>query len=415
MTLFANLKRIAFVALCTTALLSACKHTEELTQVPNEELGVSILTVNLLDLRSMPQTATGTDWRERYRRIGEWIQLDGNNIPDIVALQEAPGRTDCGARLVVPDYGALDFLAGEIRNATGEQYRIAYLITRKEGGVEPGAWFAGVSAAGCVHQGGLALLYRPSRVRNVIVAQPRGVAVAGPHPGYPRYTPLMSRSLQCCSTVPGARSICQFIDGASTPLPINDSDSSCPTPQGLAWTRVRDSMEGADKQKPQTDAAFSRFELVKQPGNYFHVYNVHRGFTPDTKDPVESPSASHPHGGITNINELITVMERRYASSANPTLYPPIVVGDLNFGANSMPPAPGEVTGFFPRFEVGMWGPENIGALFGLPSSFPAKQAAFAKRQTVIPSTQPGEACWRDPTTLVSDHCAISFRIEPTR
>lgn len=402
------LRWLATAAICLAAMAGGCKSTPDpLIGASKRELGVAVLSVNLLDLYSLPYSATGTDWRMRYARIGAWMRTTGNH-PDIVALQEAPGRWVCGAP-VVHDYGALDFLIEEIRKATGEQYRIAYLIVGKPGGTQPNGWMAGRSASGCEQQGGRALLYRSSRLRNVITSPQPGVAVSTPFTPYPLYTPFMARSLQCCPAVAGASNVCQLIDGNPSPFAAASGQNTCSTPLGVAWTRARRSMEGADPGKPQLESVFSRFELRNQPGNYFHIYNIHRGFT---KDPVDDVFAFQ-DSGVVSIDRLVTAMEDRFRSSANLNLYPPILVGDLNFGANNFPPPPQEVTNNLFRFEIAMWGPENVGALSGLPSVFPAKQRAHANNPLVIPATLPGQACSRDPNTLWSDHCGIFFRVEP--
>jgi hypothetical protein len=401
-------KWMTAIAFSLIALVSGCKNTpEDLTKLSKEQFGVAILSVNLLDLYNLPYSATGTNWQTRYARIGAWISATGN-APDIVALQEAPGWWVCGSAVRLQDYGALDLLVEEIRKATGEQYRIAYLIAGKPGGTQPDGWVSGNSAGGCEQQGGRALLYRSSRVRNVLTSAQQGTIVATPFTPYPLYTPFMARSLQCCPAVAGASNVCQLVDGAPSPIARSPAQNTCSTPLGVAWTRARRSMEGADPDKPQLDAVFSRFELRGQPGNYFHIYNIHRGFTKDPKDDVFAQAA-----GVVGIERLVTAMEDRFRTAANATLYPPIVVGDINFGKDNKPPPPEEVTGNFFRFEIAMWGPENVGALFGLRSVFPSKQKAFANAKTVMPATQPGEACYRDPATLWSDHCGIFFRVEP--
>jgi hypothetical protein len=181
---------------------------------------------------------------------------------------------------------------------------------------------------------------------------------------------------------------------------------TCPTRQGVALTRSRKAFEGSDPNKPQSDAVFSRFELVGQPGSYIHIYNVHRGFGQDPADQINS--------GVLNIDTLVTDVESRFNSSINPTLYPPIVVGDINFGANYYPPTVEGVEGSMPRYRMAAWSPENVGVVIGRPEHFRAKQQAYANQVKVMPPTIPGEACYRDPATLWSDHCGFYFRVEPS-
>lgn len=401
--------------LFSTLLLSGCGGAaESVIVISKAQLGVAVLSVNLRDIYSLPDTPSGTDWRTRYARIGTWISAT-RNYPDVVALQEAPGWWICGFTTRLPDYGGLDFLIEEIRKATGEQYRIAYLVPAEPvGGTQPDGWVSGSSAAGCQQQSGRALLYRSSRVRNVLTSPQQGTIVATPFTPYPLYVPFMARSLQCCLTVASASNVCQLIDGAPSPIQKSPFESTCSTPAGVAWTRARISMQGANPSKPHMDAVFSRFELIGQPGSYFHIYNIHRGLE---RDPAEDVFATQAPG-VASTDQLVTFMEGRFRTSASVVLYPPILVGDLNFGDKNLPPTLSEVTGspggFF-RYEIAMWGPENVGALFGLASVFKSELKAFANSQAVIPDTLPGQACYRDPNTLWSDHCGIFFRVEPAQ
>jgi hypothetical protein len=400
---------LAVMAMAAT--LASCRGTgggPALDQLAKERLGVSILTVNLRDILNQPDSPTATDWMTRYSRVGEWIRASGK-VPDIIALQEAPGWWKCTLdQRRLPDYAAIDFLLDGVRDATGEQYRIAYLIVGKTGGSQPQAWVHGDPASGCLQQSGRALLYRPSRIRNVVVSPPSGATIAAPATPYPRYSPFVARSLPCCTPAATREDVCTLVDGALSAMPLENGQASCVTREGLAWTRVRRSMEGADPEKPQFDAVFSRFELLAEPGNYIHVLNVHRGFTDDPRD--ARPGVP----GIFNIDELVDAMEARYNAPASPNVYPPIVVGDLNFGANDNPPTRDEVEGAMPRYRWAAWSPENVGVVIGRAELFRARQSAYVNQVEVMPPTMPGQSCSRDPNTLWSDHCGFFFRIEPT-
>lgn len=406
-----NLVVSALAALTVATALTSCKSTDPgnpVDQLAKERLGVSILTVNLLDILNVPDSPGGANWWARYSQVGSWIQRSGK-VPDIIALQEAPGWWKCTLdQRRMPDYGAIDFLLDSVRDATGEQYRVAYLIVGKTGGARGDAWVHGDPASGCEQQGGRALLYRPSRIRNVIVSAPANATVAVPATPYPRYAPFVARSLPCCAPAADRTDVCGLIDGPVSAMTLENGDQSCATPAGFAWTRVRRSMEGVDQEKPQADAVFSRFELLAEPGNYIHVLNVHRGFTDDPTDFQQGIP------GIFNIEQLVDAMEARYNAPSSPNLYPPIVVGDINFGADNRPPPVEEVEGKLPRYRWAAWTPENVGVVIGRPEIFRAKQNAYVSQVEVIPPTMPGEACYRDPATLWSDHCGFFFRIEPS-
>jgi hypothetical protein len=401
----------ALAAIVMAATLASCKTTgggPALDQLAKERLGVSILTVNLLDILNLPEAPDGTNWMDRYSHVGEWIQSSGK-VPDLIALQEAPGWWKCTLdQRRLPDYAAIDFLLDSVRDATGEQYRIAYLVVGKTGGTQASGWVHADPASGCEQQSGRALLYRPSRMRNVIVSAPAGATVAVPATPYPRYSPFVARSLPCCTPAATRADVCELIDGAVSTMPLEDGPTSCATREGLAWTRVRRSMEGADPEKPQMDAVFSRFELLAEPGSYIHVFNVHRGFTDDPRDLRQGVP------GVFNIDELVDAMEARYNAGTSPNLYPPIVVGDINFGKDNNPPPVTEVEGAMPRYRWAAWSPENVGVVVGRSEIFRAKQNTYANQVEVMPPTNPGEACYRDPATLWSDHCGFFFRIEPS-
>lgn len=396
-----------------SVLIFGCQTTPIIEDLAREQLGVSILAVNLLDILNFPFSISGVTWQTRYTRIFTWMK-DTQTFPDVIALQEAPGFWSCptDARRL-PDYAAIDFLLDGIRDASGEQYRIAYLIAGKPHGADGNGWVGSAPAQFCTTQGGMALLYRPSRVRNVITQPGAGDTAISPYvEPFPLEVTYLARSVQCCSPASDRTDVCQVIDG-----PLDEYFmGTCPTPLGVAWTRSRRSTQGEDRNRPREDAIFSRFELVNQPGNYFHIYNVHRGWNQDWEDqhPDGPPAPQILDYGSQNINQLVTDMESRF-QSLGPTLYPPILVGDFNIGAPE-PDKPFPLTGlYFPRFEVGWWGPEVMGLLFGKSSDFPAKQKAYANLQQHMPELLPGEKCSEVPAKLWSDHCGIFFRIEPSK
>ncbi|MFA6903710.1 MAG: hypothetical protein WC236_11575 [Gallionellaceae bacterium] len=394
--------------------MSGCQTTPQnkLTQdLAREQLGVSILTVNLLGVSNVPRNSqTGVPWQTRYARIFTWMS-ETRTFPDVIALQEATAFMQCAFDPTVRDYEAINFLRNGISNVAGEQYRIAYLIVGKPGGGIPTDWTGNITSGGCSSSGGLALLYRPSRLRNVITSPRAGEAVVSPYDSpFPLLTTYLASSAQCCPLNLDGSDVCpvtSFMDGAMIRPQVGPVfRDTCPTRQGVALTRTRKAFEGADPNKPQSDAVFSRFELVGQPGSYIHIYNVHRGFGQDPSDTINS--------GVLNIDTLVTDVESRFNSRNNPTLYPPIVVGDINFGANYYPPTVESVEASMPRYRMAAWSPENVGVVIGRPEHFRAKQQAYANQVKVMPPTIPGEACYRDPATLWSDHCGFYFRVEPS-
>lgn len=392
-------------------LFAGCQLTpanEEAKEVDRQKFGVSILAVNLFNIMNMPETQDGVFWQTRYTNIFKWMK-DTGTFPDVIALQEAPAFWSCptDARRL-PDYAAIDFLLDGIRDASGEQYRIAYLIAGKPGGVNATSWVGRGPAQFCSQQGDRALLYRPSRIRNVIDRPSGTQPVISPYvEPFPRAT-YLARSAQCCSPAADRADVCQLIDGPlDTPAAghFEHFMGTCPTPLGVAWTRVRKSMQGENQEKPRSDAVFSRLELISQPGNYIHIYNVHRGWG------IDPTASTADMSGEGNINQLVTDMEARFQSQSNPTLYPPILVGDFNM-------RPEDSDARFPQFELAIWGapyPEVMGALFGKSTVFPAKHKAFASARETIPPSVVAEDCYNDNATLLADHCGIFFRVEPSQ
>ena len=378
--------RKVFAIIFVLASLAGCKALPELAK---DQLGVSALVVNLRDIYNVPQGPTGTPWQTRYRRIADWIGAN-NNVPDIIALQEAPGQW-CGDMLA--DYAGLNFLINEIKSRSGQDYRIAYLLSHKQQQGEGDAWIGSRPAQFCQARGGRALLYRPDKLRNV----ERNV---GFEFNDERHTaPHLLNSLPCCKPAADT-AVCSLIDGPMHTAP----GCNQPTPSGAAWTKRQSASDNP------LDAVFSRLELMKQPGNYLHLYNVHLSWKKTGPLRTDETSAF----GAASINALVDAMERRYARTPSDRLYPPILLGDFNLDTAA-------VGGGFPRFRQAIWSPEVMGVLFGDETVFPSKQLAYANGGQIVPSfgcilSSNGVDLEPAPLTLWSDHCAsIYFRIEPTR
>lgn len=376
-----------------------------------DQLGVSILSVNLLGISNVPRNdRDGVRWQTRYTRIFEWMR-NTKTFPDVIALQEATAFMQCFLDRTLPDYAAIDFLLDGIRDATGEQYRIAYLITGRPGGGEGDDWTGNIASGGCSSRIGNALLYRPSRLRNVITSPRAGDSVVSPYEDpFPLLRPYLAKSAYCCSPASDRTDVCSLIDGPLVTPPPRDFETrgSCPTPLGVAWARSRPATGGADRSRPSTDAMFSRFQLVNQPESFIHIYNVHRGWNQDWEDqhPGGPPAPQELDFGSQNINQLVTDMEDRFRPLGQ-TLYPPILVGDFNIGTDL-------TDSYFPRFEAGVFYHID-GVLFGKRSNFPSKQAAYANLPERMPALLEGEKCDSDSNKLWSDHCGVFFRVEPSR
>ena len=350
-------------------------------EVGRQELGVSVLAVNLRNAYDVPCGPAGARYEERYRRIGRWMK-DSGNRPDIIALQEAPGWWSCpGDHRLMPDYAGMDVILDEIRDATGEQYRIAYLVSGKLLGGLGGCSVRGVKATGCLLWGELALLYRPSTMRNAL-ATTNDLSIStndntetGAH---------LRRSMPCCNPARDRADVCSFIDG-----PPQIEKCGHETPSGLTWVQRQ-----AGRTDRGFDAAFSRFGLVKQPGAFIHIYNVHLSWDAQPKGPQP---------GIDSINALVDTVEAKFLSGDR--LYPPLLTGDFNLDQ-------GRIAADFPRFDVHAWTPEVMGALIGKAASFSSKQTPFPAGVQVLP----GPGCEDNggaTEKLWSDHCALFFRIEP--
>ncbi|MDF0675555.1 MAG: hypothetical protein P0120_14630 [Nitrospira sp.] len=358
--------------------------------VADKSLGISILTINLRGVVDVP-CRTGVRWEDRFRRIATWMKETGNR-PDIIPLQEAVGWIWCPTNFeTIQDYTALDLLLDAIRDATGEQYRIAYLVDSKVHGALGDCGIGGGVLGGCQVWGTRALLYRASRLRNDLAT---AFSDAVPHDDGQIIGPHLRRSLPACNMAPGRTDVTNFIDG----IPQVDKCDR-PTPSGFTWVqRQGGSPDGA------FDAAFSRFELISQPRNFIHLYNVHFSW-------VHSPIMT-PKPGVENVTSLVTTVEKRFAASSPARLYAPILVGDFNLGE-------GDVKAHFPDFRVATWTPEVMGALVGREAIFPSKQRAYIKKPEVLPVPNCAEnAPGGIPSgggpieRLWSDHCALFFHVE---
>jgi hypothetical protein len=374
--------------LLAVTLLSGCKSpgiAEGAVELRRDELAVSVLVVNLFDIYNEPTSTTGVRWRERYSRVAQWIAL--NDLPDVLVIQEMPGYW-CGDR--VKDYEAANYLIDQIRQRRPADYRIAYLLTQKQGAGR-GGWHVGTeNLGGCPARGGRALLYRADRIRNTQRDAGYDFAFLG------NSGSALMNSLPCCTPRSGTESVCSLIDGPMTRA------SGCPvdTPAGAAWTRRQSVPDGP------LDAVFSRLELRSRPGYFIHVYNIHLSWNGNETTLAEA-----------SINALVSDVERHFASAGG-RMYPPILAGDFNLGATAIAE---RLPGSFSRFSVLHWSPEVMGVLIGKDDAWPSAQKAIVRGTRDLPdfgcAPNPDPAQTpipASPLTLWSDHCAsIYFRLVP--
>ena len=373
--------------------------------VARKSHGISILAINLRGVVDVP-CQTGVRWEDRFRRIASWMKETGTK-PDIIPLQEAVGWIWCPTNFeTIQDYAALDLLLDAIHDATGEQYRLAYLVDTQVHGALGNCGIGGGVLGGCQVWGTRALLYRPSQLRNALATVS---APAVPHDDETIAGPHLRRSLPACNLAQGRADVANLIDG-----PPQYDKCNKPTPSGYTWVQ----RQGGSSKGP-FDAAFSRFELINHPGHFIHIYNVHLSWTPPspirTDGSSETPEGSGlwstPKPGVENIASLVTTMENRFATAPGDRLYAPIVVGDFNF--------PEDGSTLFPGFRVATWTPEVVGALVGKEAVYPSAQTAYIKNPDVLPvpncaENAPGgiPSAGGPIERLWSDHCALFFRVE---
>jgi hypothetical protein len=377
-------------------LLGGCPEPDPTRPTPGSaEFGVTLLSVNLRDIMNHPETPTGETWQTRYTRIGSFLATAPSQ-PDFIVLQEASGYWDCptDARRM-PDYASIDFLLDEIRLATGEQYRIAYFYSDKDGGSIGHAYIGTQRSGLCTLRSGRALLYRASRFRNVL--ENEAGAFDYKHEGGSGSHAI--NSMPCCFPAADRADVCGLIDGPPQVTPR----CTTPSPSGVSWV-VRHMGDTGLVAGP----VFSRFEYRGFPGSYLHIYNVHMSWLNGA--PV----------GITPINDHVTAMEAHFSSPQTDLIFPPFVLGDFNLDRAAIQqvqqPAPtnpaDERLLFFPRFDMAFWSDGLTGALIGRRDTFPSKQVPYVN----IAQAPPGNNCHLnggDPTTLWSDHCAIYVRVDP--
>jgi hypothetical protein len=387
----------SFIALSLLALLAACGSSKPLIeggqQLQRDQFNVTMLVLNMRDAYNDPEavTPTGVPWRERFTRVANWVAQTAEP-PDVILVQELNAYVCNEAR----QYEIADFFIEQIRQRRGIQYRIAYLLSGEAASPSASSPIGAGYLSLCPARSGNAALYRADRLRNTETRAGEPFNTEG------RTDSHLLNSVPCCAPRPGTERVCGLIDGAKT---VTCAAPSPPAATGAAWTR-RQATSGVPAKK--FDAVFSRFEVVRQPGHFVHLYNVHFNYNPDRVTTTLAEAS---------INGLVSDMEQRFAANR---LYPPIVAGDFNLGTIAINDriVPG---GAFARFDVLHWTPELMGALIGKRALFPSTFAPRILNVMELPpfGCVPGAAGMppvpASTLTLWTDHCAsIYFRLEPS-
>lgn len=313
------------------------------------------------------------NWKFRYANIGSGLKA-GGVVPDVIALQEVNAWTWCTFDYeFIRDYTPLEGLLSALESGTGVRYQIAYLnaLTKTNGNFH--CTTEGRSQNACEAMSGLALLYNPNRVRNLIAQTP---AADADH-AYPHDFPLqdgvhLRRSLPACSPAAGS-TIFARIDG-----PMQRHKCNQDTPAGLAWVS-RDVV------------ALARLDWVERPGAEFHVYNVHLAWRREPRD----EHAEH----VSIVNSAVTALEDRFGASR---WIPPVIMGDFNTRDND------EATlAEFPAFDYRGRADLNDYILSGKPESFATSARITGHISTEMPRIPAEQGGCHAPHAMWSDHCAV--------
>lgn len=362
---------IPALAICCLAF-SGCPDKPSSPQIT--ETQISILQINLRGIFDEPFGDVSGNWEDRYKRIGADLRRI-SAVPDVIALQEVVGFVWCPTNFTfIKDYEPLRTLIASLEAGVGVQYRIAYMQTYvTDHRVGPGASVKGFNAHDCRTAAGLALLYNPNLIRNVMADTSQADADAAFSFNHNRNGPYLRRSLPCCSPKSGQEDVCALIDG-----PIqNDKCSS--KPAGLAWTAVE-------------AISVARLALALRSDNTeFRVYNVHLVGEPPGQLPAWDATRS-----------LIKSLE---IDQQLPRWIPPIIVGDFNTGRDPLVEWLGDFN----------W--RGQPAQDDLIHAFTGASGAFSSRATIVShdtiQMPPGATAHRckDANLLWSDHCGALTKL----
>lgn len=356
------------------ALLAGCTGGVPDTPPVSQPAHLTLLTINLHNVVDEPKFNPVGNWMVRFDRIGSGLQA-GDVRPDVIALQEVNGWMWCTFNHnIVPDYTPLDYLLTALANGTGIQYRVAYMtaLSWSEGNFHES--LNGTNLIACRAMSGLALLYNPQRIRNLMTDTPSGDAdSAFPHDYADQSGAHLRRSLPICNPAAGNMAESR-IDG-----PAQTDKCNQQTPGGLAWIT-------------SNAAALARLEFLERPGAVFHVYNIHPHWD-GTQHPID----------VSTINAAVSALEELFGASR---WIPPIIMGDFNTHEND-PTSNGD----FPRFDLYGRTVQNDFIIVGKPQSFPASARITDYVSTEMPRVPPEEGHCHSIEVLWSDHCAVLTRL----
>jgi hypothetical protein len=323
-----------------------------------EERAVSVLDLNIAGLgekwrNDSGQGETTIAWRDRYRRVAQWMSRTGT-LPDIIALQEMPVLKRWVT--VLPDpfdpdpYEAHALLIGHIKALTGANYRIAYASTDSV-------------AEGLNHlYQGRTLIYNADRLRNTTAT----VATSPPVPD----SDTSRVGVQTRSSLPcffSDRTTCALIDG-----------------DGRHWVEAHiNSLNGRWTRGP----AAATFELKAYPGNHILIINGHQH--PQNPQRTEGDPEDAP--GLRALVNATWAALQPYQK-----LIAPIIAADFNGDPELLP-----------DFETANAAGVDF-ILLGKREQYPAALSPVREGE-IMPSSSPGPE-WPhcgSIGTLLSDHCAV--------
>ena len=361
--------RIAILAIAILSLSAGCNNGS--SDPPSARL--TLLSINLRGVMDVPCNNAAGNWKFRYANIGNSLKADGV-VPDVIALQEVNAWTWCTFDYgFIRDYTPLEGLLSSLESGTGIKYQIAYLNPLAKNSGNFHCTTEGRSQYACEALSGLALLYNPNRVRNLMTdTSAADAAQAYAHDSPHQNGAHLRRSLPACSPAAGS-TVSSRIDG-----PMQRDKCNQDTPGGLAWVS-RDVM------------ALARFEFRERPGALFHVYNIHISWVREPKD----EHAEH----VSLVNAAVTTLEERFGASR---WIPPIIMGDFNTLDND------EATlTEFSRFDYRGRADLNDYVLSGKATAFPASASINGHIATEMPRVPAAQGGCHAPHALWSDHCAV--------
>jgi endonuclease/exonuclease/phosphatase family metal-dependent hydrolase len=345
---------------------------------------LTLLSLNLRGINDVPCENASNNYRVRYGRVGSVLGSIGS-APDVIALQEVTGWMWCTFdHQFVRDYGALDELVAALERGTGVPYRIAYMTAIFKGTGNFHCKKDGTDQHACEARSGLALLYNPRRIRNLMADTPTSEADqayahdAGLQPG-----PHLRRSLPVCSPLP-ASTIESRIDGP------NQNDKCRDKPAGLTWAAG-------------DEAALARLAFRERPDATFHVYNVHLAWQSE-------PHVQH----VGEVTAMVSQLERSFGAGR---WIPPIMMGDFNNKTDENSTLVDKTQAEFPEFEARGNASVDDLILAGKAGSFPSSGRVMGHVTAEMPRVPDAEGGCHAPQHLWSDHCAVltTLRIESPR